>query len=100
VGGHGLRVFERATGLKIRGDAGGAEHVSAEPDFEPGIGYAADHPISIDTVHRLTGERAGSAAGSAEEAAFSIIANAGSSEVFVTKGFQLMMRRHLMTLAT
>jgi hypothetical protein len=31
MGGHGLRVFERAAGLEIRGDTGCAEHVTAEP---------------------------------------------------------------------
>src|SRR4051794_32166585 len=72
--GHGLGIFERATGFEIGGDAGRAEYVAAEPLFEPGFGRAAaDHPVGIDAVHRLTGERGGSAARGAEEGAFTVI---------------------------
>src|SRR5215213_7527318 len=66
--GHGLRIFERAAGLEIDGDAGCAEHVVAKLLLEPGFrGTAADHAAGIDAVHRLAGEHAGSAARDAEE---------------------------------
>src|SRR4051794_14446580 len=97
--GHGLGIFERSTSLEIRGDPGSAENMAAELLLEPGFcGAAADHPIGINAVHQLAGQRAGSAARTAEEGAFAIIADAGSGEIFVNEGFELVMRRHLVAL--
>src|SRR4051794_12365081 len=92
--GHGLGIFERATGLEIGSDPGRAEYVAAELLLESGLGgAAADHPVGIDAVHRLAGQRAGSAPRGAEEGAFAVIADAGSGEIFVNEGFELVMRR-------
>src|SRR3954469_23480275 len=100
MGSHGLGILERATGLKIRGDTSGAENMAAELLLEPSLGGAsADHPIGVDAVHRLTGQGAGSAARGAEEGAFTVVTDAGSHEIFVDKGFGLVMRRHFMVLA-
>src|SRR4051812_11792994 len=81
--GHSLSIFQRSASLKIRGDAGHAEDVTTELLLEPGLGgAAADHPISVDAVHRLAGERAGSAARGTEEGAFAIVADIGGGEIF------------------
>jgi hypothetical protein len=45
----------------------------------------ADHPISVNAVHRFAGQRTGSAARGAEGEAFAVITDAGDGEVFVTR---------------
>jgi hypothetical protein len=60
---------------------------------------AADHPIGVDTVHRLASEHAGFAARGAEEGTFAVTADTGGGEIFVEIGFELVVRRHLVALA-
>src|ERR1700736_7047044 len=51
VRGHRLRVFERAAGFEISGDAGRTEHMGAEIVFEPGFGHSqAYHFKGTETV--------------------------------------------------
>src|SRR5580704_2161493 len=50
-------------------------------------------------VHRLVGERAGLARG-AEEGTFVVIADSGGGEIFIDEGFELVMRRHFVALAS
>ena len=59
-----------------------------------------DHAPGIDTVHRLLGQRAGGAGGGTEEGGFAGIADAGGLYIGIEIGFQVVMRRHLMALAT
>jgi hypothetical protein len=97
---HCLRVFERAAGFEIRGDAGRAEHMAAELDLEARFGRApSDHLIGIDTVHGIFRQPAGLAGGRAEEGGFAVVADAGRGEILINEGLELVMRRHFVALA-
>jgi hypothetical protein len=99
VRGHGLRVFKRAAGLEIRGNAGSAENMAAELVLETGLGRApADHAKSVDPVHRRHGQDTGSTDCRAEEGAFGLVADSGRGDVRVEIGFEVMVRRHLVAL--
>src|ERR1700730_9976362 len=82
VRGHRLRVFERAAGFEIGGDAGRTEHMAAEIDLEPGFGHSqADHLIGIDAVHRVFRQPARLADRRAEEGGLAVVADAGRGEI-------------------
>jgi hypothetical protein len=71
------------------------KHVAAELDLEAGLGGApTDHAIGVDPVHRLFGQHAGPADRRAE-GGLAVIADTSRVEVFVDKGLQLVVRRHL-----
>jgi hypothetical protein len=57
---HQLGVLQSATGFEICGDAGGAEGVAADAHLHSNVGGATlDHPIGVDPVHTIYGERTG-----------------------------------------
>src|SRR2546425_7309905 len=57
VGGHGLRVFQRAPGFEIDGDPRGPERMAVDPPLEAHRGRAMlDHTIGVDAVHGVVGE--------------------------------------------
>ncbi len=60
---------------------------------------ALDHAIRIDPVHGLAAQEAGAAKGGAEEGALAIVPETGCLDIFIQKGFELVMRRHFMALA-
>jgi hypothetical protein len=49
--------------------------------------------------HRVVGQCIGAAGGGAEQGSLAIIADAGGLDVSIEVGFEIVMRRHLMTLA-
>src|SRR5690348_12719182 len=68
VRGHGLGVLERAAGLEVGRDAGGAKSVTANFGLEARVGRTPpDHAPDIDAVHRQAGEDAGLADSRSEE---------------------------------
>ena len=76
--GHRLRVFQRAAGFEIGGDAGRAEGVAADPhSHAEAAGAALDHAPGVDAVHSRYGERVGAADSRAEEGGLATITNAG-----------------------
>jgi integrase len=59
------------------------------------IGTAADHPVSIDAVHWLLGQLAGTTAGGAEEGRFAVLANSQRRQHLVEKAFELVAQRQV-----
>ena len=99
--GHGLRVLERAAGFKIGGDACGAERMAADLAARAEIGGAAlDHAIGVDTVHRFVRRRAGAPSRRAEEGSLAAVADSGRLDISVEIGFEIVVRRHLVALAS
>ena len=75
--------------------------MAAEFLLEAGLGRPpADHAVGIDAVHGFAVELAGFATRRAEEGVFAVIADPGGSEVLIDEGLELVMRWHLVTLAT
>jgi hypothetical protein len=62
-------------------------------------GAALDHAPGVDPVHHRRGERPGAADCRAEEGTLVVAGDAGSADVFVEGGFELVVRRHLVALA-
>ena len=98
---HGLRVFQSAAGFEIGGNAGGAKGMAANlgPRAEVG-GAALDHAVGVDAVHGFIRQRAGAASGGAEQGGLPDVADVGGLDIGVEIGFESVMRRHLMVLAT
>jgi hypothetical protein len=97
---HGLSIFQSAASLEIGGDASGAEGMTADADSRAEIGGAAlDHAPGVDAVHRVFRQRVGPANSGAEQGGLAVVADAGGLDVGVQVRFEIMMRRHLMTLA-
>ena len=98
--GHGLCVFERAAGFKIRGDSGRSKCVAADADPCAEIGGAAlDYAPSIDAVHRVFRQRAGAAGGWSGRVEPSVVRGSGGIDIGIKVGFEIVVRRHLMALA-
>jgi hypothetical protein len=98
---HSLGVFERAAGFKVGGDPGGAEGVAADLDLHAKLpGAALDHAPGVDPVHGRGRERAGAADRGAEQGALVVAGDAGGTNVLIEEGFELVMGRHLVALAT
>ena len=71
-------------------------------DFAPRAelgGASLDHPPGVDPVHRFLGQRAGAADGRAEEGSLAAVADAGRLYICVDIGFEIVIRRHFMSLA-
>jgi hypothetical protein len=97
---HDLRVFERAASLQISRDAGCSKRVTADLDLHAALAAAAlDHASSVDAVHSVAGELAGATASRAEEGAPFVAGDAGGTNVLIEEGFELVVRRHLVSLA-
>jgi len=69
--------------------------VAADLDFHAQVrGAALDHTPGIDPVHRRTRERVGAAHRGAEQGTAVVAGDGGSADIFVEKGFELVMGRH------
>ena len=98
--GHGLCVFERATVAKIGRDPRRPKRVAPHAPGQPCVGCAPlDHAVGVDPVHRFLGQRIRFPVRAAEEGRPDIAADAGGSNVFIQKLFQLVVRRHFVALA-
>jgi hypothetical protein len=75
--GHGLGVFQSASGFEIGRDPGRAECVATDLHFRPQFGAALNHAPCIDPVHRLFGQRPRPPDGGAEEGTFRLITDPG-----------------------
>ena len=59
-----------------------------------------DHAPGVHPVHQFLSQRAGTAGGGAEEGSFTCVADSGGLCIRTEISFQVMMRRHFVTLAT
>ena len=98
---HFLSVLQRAAIGKVRGDAGRAECMIADRRVDAGRNSAsADHAPGVRLLHGLLGQNGGVvSARRAEQAAFSILGDAGRGDVGVQRLGKRMMARHGVMLA-
>src|SRR5262249_11192130 len=93
-------MLERATGIQIGRDPGGPEGMAGDAPLEThGSRAPLDHAPGVNTVHGVRGECPTVPYGRAEEGALRVIADAGGVEIGIERGFERMMRRHLVALA-
>jgi hypothetical protein len=92
-----LRDFKLAAVLQIRRDAGRAESVIADPRFDAGRFRApADDAVSVLLEKGIGCKLSGLAAGSTEQIAVDVIANAGCFDIIVQALIETVMARDVM----
>src|SRR5262249_28214767 len=88
--GHGLRIFQRATGIEIRSNARRAENVAAELALQAGLCRApANHLIGVHSMHRPVRQHPGPAGRRAEEGGLPVLADPGRGEILVEELLEL-----------
>ena len=95
-----LRHFELAAVLQVRGNAGRAEGMVADPGLEAGGPRAAlDHAIGVLLPQGVLGERAGLAGRRPEQRAVRVASDPGRPDVVIEQLRQIVMAGNLVFLA-
>lgn len=98
--GHLLGNFEFAAVLEIRGDAGCAEGVTADPGFDAGFfGAPLNHAVYVRAPHRMLCEQAGLSERRTEERTCFLCGDTRRFDVLIQIVFEVVMARHLVELA-
>src|SRR3954447_26361383 len=101
MGSHQLRIFQRAAVIEVGRDTCRAEGVAPDPRPKAERRRAAlHHAVRIDAMHWLVRQFTGAIRRSGtEEGTLASVADAGSVDVGVEIGFEIMVRWHFVALA-
>ncbi len=98
VGGHRLRVFQRAVALKVIGDSGCAHRMIADARFDACVSRAPlNHPVAVLLCHAVW--PAGETSGRAKQRPVLVVPDARCRDVCVEIRFQLWHARRFVFLA-